>query len=441
MINISISNIILMGIPEAVVMFYSIGIAIKDIKRKDIVYMSFLYVFIWYFLDKIVPLGVSNVLLFVASAIIVKFFSNLNIAQSFIITAIVLGIRMTSEVITITLINVMGINLDFILNNSILRILACYMAILFMAIFMKLIKYKYFKQTMDLKNISEKNKYAQQVLLYVSVLIMAIIGILILLLYSVSGMHYDAEIIARIFVVLSLILILIVLIFMVINYDKRKALNELEKSLMEKNLKQMEDSVDALRIQRHDYMNHLQIILMQVTSGKIEDARRYILSMADYDSNVSVDFVTGNHCIDAILNTKKLRASKYNIDLTACIDSILENIELTDSEISSILLNIIDNAIDELKFSERDYKYVHVDIYEEESYYNICIKNNGSKIKDTKKIFEMAYSSKGENRGYGLYSIKKLLEGYKCSIDVESDNMETEFNIKVPFAKHITNTN
>ena len=169
-INISISNIILMGIPEAVVMFYSIGIAIKDIKRKDIVYMSFLYVFIWYFLDKIVPLGVSNVLLFVASAIIVKFFSNLNIAQSFIITAIVLGIRMTSEVITITLINVMGINLDFILNNSILRILACYMAILFMAIFMKLIKYKYFKQTMDLKSISQKNKYAQQVLLYVSVL-------------------------------------------------------------------------------------------------------------------------------------------------------------------------------------------------------------------------------------------------------------------------------
>lgn len=441
MSNISISNIILMGIPEAVIMFSSIGIVTKDIKRKNIVYMSLIYILLLYFLDNNFPLGISNVLLFFFSAIIVKSFSNVNIAQSFIITAIVLGIRMTAEVITITLINFMGINLNFILNNELLRILSCYMAILFMAIFMKLVKYKYFKQTADLKNMSEKNKYTQQVLLYVSILIMAIIGILILLLYSVSSMHYNTEIMVRVFVVLSLILILIALIFMVINYDKRKALNELEKSLMEKNLKQMEDSVDALRVQRHDYMNHLQIILMQVTSGKIEDARRYILSMADYDSNVSIDFVTGNHCIDAILNTKKLRASKYNIDLTACVDSLLEHVELTDSEISSILLNIIDNAIDELKYLNKEYKYVHVDIYEDGNYHNICIKNNGSKIKDTKKIFEMAYSSKGENRGYGLYSIKNLLEAYKCYIDVESDDMETEFNIRVPIVNSFSPAN
>ena len=432
MININILNIILMGIPEALVMFYSIRISINSIKHKHIAYMSFIYIFIMYFLYNNVPLGTKNILLFFASAIIVKIFSDVNIVQSFIITAIVLAIRMISEVITIILMNVMGINLDFILNNQLLRILSCYIAISFMAIFMKLVKYKYFKHNIDFKNISEKNKYIQQVLLYISVLIMVIIGILILLLYSVSKMNYTAEITARIFVVISLILILIVLIYMIINYDKRKALNELEKTLMEKNLKQMEDSIDVLRIQRHDYMNHLQIILMQVTNGKIEDARRYILGMSGYDNNICADFVTGNHYIDAILNTKKLRASKYNIDLTACIDSLLENIELTDSEISSILLNIIDNAIDELKFCKKDYKYVHVDIFEDENYYNICIKNNGSKIKDTKKIFEMAYSSKGENRGYGLYSIKKLLEGYSCSIDVESDNMETEFYVKVP---------
>lgn len=438
MVNISISNLILMGIPEAVVMFCFIKKLTKGINRKNIVQMSFIYVVLMYFFFNNFPLGISNVLLFIFSAIIVKFFSNLNIVQSFIITAIVLGMRITSEVITIILINFMGINLDFVLNNNLLRVLSCYMAILLMAIFMKLVKYKYFKQTIDLKNMSEKNQYAQQVLLYVSILIMAIIGILILFLYSVSNLHFNTEIMVRVFVVLSLILILILLIFMTINYDKRKALNELEKSLMEKNLKQMEDSVDALRVQRHDYMNHLQIILMQVTSGKIEDARRYILSMADYDNNISIEFVTGNQCIDAILNTKKLRASKYNIDLTACIDSLLEDVELTDSEISSILLNIIDNAIDELKYSDKEYKYVHVDIYEDGNYYNICIKNNGSKIKDTIKIFEMAYSSKGEDRGYGLYSIKNLLESYKGYIDVESDDMETEFNIKVPIVNSIS---
>ena len=204
---------------------------------------------------------------------------------------------------------------------------------------------------------------------------------------------------------------------------------------MEKSLKQMEDSVDALRVQRHDYMNHLQIILMQMSTGKIEDAKRYILGMADYDSDVDIDFITGNHFLDAILNTKKLRASRYDIDLTACIDSLLDDIELSDSEVSSILLNIIDNAIDELKTYEKDYKYVHIDIYKCEYYHNISIKNNGSKIIDTKKIFELGYSSKDEGRGYGLYSIKKLLESYKCMIEVDSDDLETEFYIQIPINK------
>nr|WP_276510618.1 GHKL domain-containing protein [Paeniclostridium hominis] len=194
----------------------------------------------------------------------------------------------------------------------------------------------------------------------------------------------------------------------------------------------MKDTVDVLRLQRHDYMNHLQVILLQISNGKNEDARNYILGISNDDSSGITYFSTGNSYIDAILNTKKRRALKYDIQLTACIDSLLEDIELSDSEISSILLNIIDNAIDELKKHNKDYKYIHIDVYKEEYYHNISIKNNGSIIKDKKKIFELGYSSKGINRGYGLYAIKKLLESYNCSIDVYSDDMETEFNIQVP---------
>ncbi|GAA0863216.1 sensor histidine kinase [Paraclostridium tenue] len=424
-----------MGIPEAIAIFSSASMALNNIKRKNIIYMILTYLLVIYFLKNTLPLGISSLFLYISIAIILHIFSKVKIVRCFILTAIILGIKILTEVMTITLINFMGINLQSILDNSILKSLSCYLSLLFMFIIMKLVKYKYFIKMLDLRNISIKNKYTQQILFYISILIMAIIGILILLIYSISEMHYNVEIFMRIFVGLSFIFILIVLIITLINYDKRKVLNELEKNLMEKSLKQMEDSVNALRIQKHDYMNHLQIILMQMSSGKIEDAKRYILGMADYDNNVDIDFVTGNHYIDAILNTKKLRASRYSIDLTACIDSLLDDIELSDSEVSSILLNIIDNAIDELKTYEKDYKYVHIDIYKCENYHNISIKNNGSKIVDTKKIFELGYSSKSEGRGYGLYSIKKLLESYKCMIDVDSDDLETEFYIQIPINK------
>lgn len=424
-----------MGIPEAIAIFSSASMALNNVKRKNLIYMILTYLLVIYFLKNTLPLGISSLFLYISIAIILHIFSKVKIVRCFILTAIILGIKILTEVMTVTLINFMGINLQSILDNSMLKNLSCYVSLLFMFIIMKLVKYRYFIKRLDLRNISIKNKYTQQVLFYISILIMAITGILILLIYSLSEMHYNIEILMRIFVALSFIFILIALIITLINYDKRKVLNELEKNLMEKSLKQMEDSVDALRVQRHDYMNHLQIILMQMSSGKIEDAKRYILGMADYDSDVDIDFVTGNHFLDAILNTKKLRASRYDIDLTACIDSLLDDIELSDSEVSSVLLNIIDNAIDELKTYEKDYKYVHIDIYKCEYYHNISIKNNGSKIIDTKKIFELGYSSKDEGRGYGLYSIKKLLESYKCMIEVDSDDLETEFYIQIPINK------
>jgi two-component system, LytTR family, sensor histidine kinase AgrC len=421
-----------MAIPEAIVIFYSISIVTNKIKAKDVIYMSLIYILILYFTKNALPMGVSTLVLGFSIAIITYIFSKIKIVYCFILTAMISVLKILTEVVTITLINFMGLNLQSMLGNNRLKLLAFYISLVFMISIMKLIKYRYFTSISDLKNITIKNKYAQQVIFYISVLIMSMIGIIVLLIYSLSDMHYDVEILIRIFIAFSFMVILISLIVTLINYDRRKALNELQKNLMEKSLKQMEDSVDALRVQRHDYMNHLQIILMQMSSGKVDDAKRYILGMADCSSNVSIDFVTGNHCIDAILNTKKLRASKYNIDLTACVDSLLNNIELTDSEFSSILLNIIDNAIDELKTSDKDYKYVHVDIYKSEEYHNISIKNNGAKIKDTKKIFEMGYSSKAEGRGYGLYSIKKLLDSYNCIIEVESDDIETEFYIQIP---------
>ncbi|WP_373601524.1 sensor histidine kinase [Paraclostridium bifermentans] len=434
-IKISIEDLIFMAIPEAIVIFCSIGVILKYLNKKNIIRMILAYLVAIYILKNYFPIGINSLLLYISTAIIVWKYSKVNIIKCFITTATIVVIKLMTEVMTILFINILGINLQSILDNYLLRILSCYASLILMIIFMKLVRYKYFIDTVDIKNISEKNKYLKHTILYISVLIMTIAGILILFMTSADSIVYNFEGMLNIFIVISLVTILILLLFTIINYDKRKALDELEINLMEKNMKQMEDSVDALRVQRHDYMNHLQIILMQMSNGKVEDAKKYILGMADCDNNITKDFITGNHYIDAILNTKKVRAMKYNIDLTACIDSSLENIELSDSEISSVFLNIIDNAIDELKKSTKEYKYVHVDTYKEEDYHYVSISNNGLKIENTKKIFEKGYSSKGENRGYGLYSIKELLESYQCTINVYSDDMETEFNIKIPIIK------
>ena len=172
------------------------------------------------------------------------------------------------------------------------------------------------------------NKQIESMVLYISALIMIIMGIVVLLVYNNKSLVYSTERFLILFLIFSFILILIGLILILINYNKRKVLDEVERNLIENNLKQMKDTVDVLRLQRHDYMNHLQVILLQISNGKNEDARNYILGISSDDSSGITYFSTGNSYIDAILNTKKRRVLKYDIQLTACIDSLLEDIEL-----------------------------------------------------------------------------------------------------------------
>ena len=431
--EINITDFFLINIPEALVIFSSLSVIVeKEIRKKDIIYMALIYSVICFILKNNFPVGLNNIFMSISIAIIIYLYSKVNLARCCIATIITLSTILFFEMLSIVFISFIGINLESVLENQILKILVYYIPISVMFIVIRLLKYKKFIKKVDNSSKMYINKQIESMILYISALIMIIMGIVVLLVYNNKSLVYSTERFLILFLTFSFILILIGLILILINYNKRKVLDEVERNLIENNLKQMKDTVDVLRLQRHDYMNHLQVILLQISNGKNEDARNYILGISNDDSSGITYFSTGNSYIDAILNTKKRRALKYDIQLTACIDSLLEDIELSDSEISSILLNIIDNAIDELKKHNKDYKYIHIDVYKEEYYHNISIKNNGSIIKDKKKIFELGYSSKGINRGYGLYAIKKLLESYNCSIDVYSDDMETEFNIQVP---------
>lgn len=431
--EINLVDFIFMGIPEALVIFTALSIIVeKKIKKIEIVSMALIYAIICFIVKNNVPMGLNTIILTLTISIIIHIYYKVSIIRCFTATIITVVMLLFLEVISIAGINLMGINLEFILQNQSFKILIYYIPISIMFIIIRLFRYRNFIKEIDNNSKLYKNKEIEKVIFYISLFIMIIIGIIVLLIYNNRDLNYSMEQFLILFLTFSFILILIYLMLILINYNKRKVLNDIEVNLMQNNLKQMEDTIDVLRLQRHDYMNHLQVILMQVSSGKNEDARNYILGISNNDNSGINYFSTGNSYMDAILNTKKRRALKYSIQLTACIDSLLEDIELSDSELSSILLNIIDNAIDELKKHNKDYKYIHVDVYKASYNYNISVKNNGGKIEDIKKIFELGYSSKGVRRGYGLYSIKKLLETYNCGIEVYSDEMETEFNIQVP---------
>jgi sensor histidine kinase regulating citrate/malate metabolism len=122
-----------------------------------------------------------------------------------------------------------------------------------------------------------------------------------------------------------------------------------------------------------------------------------------------------------------------NITFDVYIQDFIDNLAIEPSDMSSVLLNIIDNAMDSLSNVCKENKYIKLFVYEDEFQYVISIKNNGFKIYNTDDIFLEGFSTKdGQDKGYGLYLVKNILDKYGYHIFASSDEFITEFTILIP---------
>lgn len=399
--------------------------------------LTTLFVLAGYFVKYHISNGVDIIILFFIYNVLLCIYVKGEKIKCLISSIISYSIKFISEFITFMILNLMHIDIDKVLNNTYSKIILIDITliitwIIFMIISKKNINIINFE--INKPKILFENKLMIKLLISLSIINILIVQTVAVEIISNLDVYklYNRYNFIIIGVTIWIVFCIICLIITILILEKNTDSVQIENNLIRNNLNQMKETVDLLRIQRHDYMNHLQVILMQVSKGKNEDAKKYILGISnEVKNNISV-FDTGSNYIDAILNFKSEKCSEYNIHLTACIDSLLEGTMLKDTQLGAIFLNIIDNAIDELNKNDKEYKYIHVDTYTEDNKHYISINNNGRKIDDTKKIFEMGFSSKGDNRGYGLYSIKQMLQGNKCNIEVCSDEETTEFIIELP---------
>ena len=102
-------------------------------------------------------------------------------------------------------------------------------------------------------------------------------------------------------------------------------------------------------------------------------------------------------------------------------------------ELITIVGNLIDNALDAVINCQ--YKRVDISIQYQDKMI-ITVKDTGVGIRQEEidKLFVKGYSSKGENRGYGLYLVKDSLKRINGDIQVESLlGKGTTITIEIPY--------
>ena len=200
----------------------------------------------------------------------------------------------------------------------------------------------------------------------------------------------------------------------------------------------LEDYVNQLRANEHEYKNHLNAIYSMILVDDDNEVRtkveEYIGNIKQSD-NLNKLLYVNNTVLKAVLYSKIHEAEDRGIKVDYEILCSLEDIEMNSTELVVVISNLLNNAIEAA--SDRDDSWIKIDIYEEinkgkDNYY-IVVENSVDDISavDISSIMNKGYTTKANGNGYGLYNISKVMKRVNGNIIIEpkkdSLRIELEF--------------
>ena len=186
--------------------------------------------------------------------------------------------------------------------------------------------------------------------------------------------------------------------------------------------------VDSMRANNHDFTNKLHVILGLIQMQMYEEAESYIenITIVQRSTISKIMNAVNEPAVAALLIGKTARASELNVKFVfreGCYYSSTD-MPLPSELLVTIIGNLIENAFEAMN-EKKDYeasKELLFGIYSRPGAVLITTDDTGVGIseQDLGHIFDNGYSTKGEERGTGLYQVKEMVERFGGKITVES---------------------
>lgn len=208
-----------------------------------------------------------------------------------------------------------------------------------------------------------------------------------------------------------------------------------QSDMLEDALKRVNDLNVTLRAQRHDFMNHLQVVFGLLDMGDGEEARQYIERVYGDIQRVGQALKTSIPAVNALLAAKLNECQARHIEAALTTQSAWNGVPVADWELCRVLGNLIDNALDALKGKSGP----HLTLFIGETLrdYTFYVENDGPAIDRAfvGALFEPGVTTHGEGRGMGLSIVKEIMASYGGRMEVASDDSATRFSGFIPKAQ------
>ncbi|MBZ7358518.1 sensor histidine kinase [Klebsiella grimontii] len=211
-----------------------------------------------------------------------------------------------------------------------------------------------------------------------------------------------------------------------------------EVSQLLQRLDGMVNYVDALRTTSHEFMNKLHVILGLLNMKSYDKLEEYVLQTAHtYQADIGeIQHRIKSPVVAGFLIGKIQRAKERGFTLTLAEESLVPDCpnEKQITVLVTVLGNLIENALDAM--SGQAEGEVSLLLHYQNGWLSGEVSDDGPGIPEAfiDDIFNKGFSTKGENRGVGLFLASQQLRELGGSLAVESEpGVFTQFFVHLPW--------
>lgn len=266
----------------------------------------------------------------------------------------------------------------------------------------------------------------------------SIIVCIVILIKKFNG-WYLGEYFALVWAVLTLC-------YMAVSWEKNK-LRAVESEMELQAYQLYEESYQNLiwdiRVKQHDFNNHLNAIYSQhklchTYEELVEQQRDYCDALMN-DNKYTKLLGMGNSMVAGFLYGKFLEADKIGIEVQYSVVVQELAMKLPLHKLIAIMGNLLNNAMEAVR--EQQNPVINVSLVESADNIIFVVSNpyDSISVEGFAQMFKKSYSSKGENRGLGLYGIRQMSQEFGldilCNNELRENINWVEFSIRIPKSK------
>lgn len=405
----------------------------KKISKRDYILTTLLILSLYQISTIIVPEQFKFIMVYIIVVLSLKLITKINIYQIMIgyliTTVIIVLIDMVSRVVFLYLLDVDKMKnieeIEYYFGIMLVNIL----------IFIAGLSIKYFKMTFtniegNLKDIG---------IAFNSLVTLLFIFPTLSIIYS----YIENKPLSIQSIIITIISMFAILVLSIFNSQKRYNLIVSERNLeYEKNHNMILQSlVDSLRTFKHDYNNTLSTLYGYVQLNDIDSLKRVFKEILEESRQISsLDKLNPNLIKDpnifGILTAKYQECLKKNIMMNIDIYAEIDNVAIKMYDLTRVLGIFLDNAIEAAAGSKG--RKINLIIDEKNNEITIEVSNTykDDSIESIERIFEKGISSKGKNRGLGLYKVKEIIKK-NPRVELKTTKSNEMFMQKLIIQKHL----